>query len=130
MADRNTSGLLEPTTRTTRRNTGQQPSAGKTTGKLLAVSVEDGSEEDSPTPEQQEIARLNAQIARLMREAAAAQDQPVPTTETPPTMPDQPAPQYQRYLSATPEELGRFKLSERTPAIENLSDGIDPTFRQ
>ena len=40
-----------------------------------------------------------------------------------------PTSQSPRYTSATPE-APKVKLTERTPTIDNLDDGSDPTFQQ
>lgn len=64
-----------------------------------------------------------------MRENTLNRDVPVPTTETPPTTTEQPSRLSARFLSVTPDPQ-HAKLSERTPPIDNLSDGVNPTFRQ
>ncbi|USP73300.1 uncharacterized protein yc1106_00574 [Curvularia clavata] len=101
----------------------------KTPGKPPAVEEEEDSEEDETSLLRAEIDRLNEQIARLSRQNTAAPDQPLPSTESPPTIAEPTETQFGRYQSATPDLL-RVKLTERTPSIDNLSDGTEPTFRQ
>jgi hypothetical protein len=73
----------------------------------------------------EEIKRLQAQISRLTQERS-----PLPTAESDPSHTRQP---YHtpvvRYQSETPS-LSKVKLSERTPTIDCLTDGKEPTFRQ
>lgn len=86
---------------------------------------------------------LNRQIRQLQRQltdlqASLPADQPVPTTESPPTMPgpSRTTPAFSaqdvvRVLSETPGfVMSPNKLTERTPPIDPLSDGVEPTFRQ
>ena len=75
-----------------------------------------------------ELAQLKAIVEHLSREHTLRPDNPVPSTESPLTRSRQPLSQEPlRYSSTTPDPP-RVKLSERTPTIENLSDGVDPTF--
>lgn len=134
MADRNPPGSLESTRKSTRIQ-GQKPQTEKAAGKQPVVEQrEETSSGDelggSTTDLQREIDRLREQVSRLTREKTLHPDLPLPSTEPPPTTPDIPASQSQRYPSATPSEFLRVKLTERTPAIDNLSDGVEPTFRQ
>jgi hypothetical protein len=73
----------------------------------------------------EEIERLQAQISRLTQERFV-----LPTTESGPKLSrhshDIPAVRFQ---SETPS-LSKVKLSERTPTIDCLTDGKEPTFRQ
>ena len=91
---------------------------------------DDASEEESNHSQsgsiREDIRRLQAQIDRLLQERTA----PVPTIETTPN-PNvlTPAPADMRLPSGTPQP-GYYKLSERTPAIESLGDGKEPTFLQ
>jgi hypothetical protein len=93
------------------------------------------SSQDKPTREttmadnidelREEIERLQAQVSRLTREGSI-----LPTTESGPTTSRQAhdTPSV-RFLSETPS-LSKVKLSERTPTIDCLTDGKEPTFRQ
>ncbi len=78
------------------------------------------------------IAQLQAEVARLKAgqgHPPYAPDRPLPTTETPPTHSQQPA--GTRFQSETPPyPTIRQKLSERTPNIDDLDNGSNPTFRQ
>ena len=73
----------------------------------------------------EEIQRLQAQVNRLTQERSV-----LPTTESAPTITrqshDTPGVRFQ---SETPS-LAKVKLSERTPTIDCLTDGKEPTFRQ
>ena len=131
MTDQNPPGSAEPPRKSTRLQGQQKQQQEKTTGKqpVVVLEEEEDSGEDQTSLLRAEIDRLNAQVERLTREATLAQDRLIPTTESPPRTADQPAGQPVRFLSATPDLL-RVKLSERTPPIDNLSDGQDPTFRQ
>jgi hypothetical protein len=73
----------------------------------------------------EEIERLQAQVDRLTQERSV-----LPTTEPAPTTSRQPhdTPSV-RFMSETPS-LSKVKLSERTPTIDCLTDGKEPTFRQ
>ncbi|EMD64891.1 hypothetical protein COCSADRAFT_159893 [Bipolaris sorokiniana ND90Pr] len=95
---------------------------------------EDEDEEDSvPVLTMRDLHRQMAslvdQVHRLTQENAELRSNVVLTTESPPITAEPPFSPSPRYTSTTPEPL-RVKLSERTPAIESLSDGVDPTFRQ
>jgi hypothetical protein len=73
----------------------------------------------------EEIERLQAQISRLTQERS-----PIPTTEPDPiTLRQSRGPPAARFQSETPS-LSTAKLSERTPTIDCLTDGKEPTFRQ
>ena len=74
-----------------------------------------------------QMASLVDQVHRLTQENAELRRNVVLTTESPPTTAELPHSQSPRYTSTTPEPP-RVKLSERTPAIKNLSDGVDSTF--
>lgn len=73
----------------------------------------------------EEIERLQAQVSRLTQEHSV-----LPTTESAPTIArqshDTPGVRFQ---SESPS-LSKVKLSERTPTIDCLTDGKEPTFRQ
>jgi hypothetical protein len=73
----------------------------------------------------EEVERLQAQIISLTQERSV-----LPTTEPAPTPSrqshDTPSVRFQ---SETPS-LSKVKLSERTPTIDCLTDGKEPTFRQ
>jgi hypothetical protein len=73
----------------------------------------------------EEIERLQAQVLRLTQERSV-----LPTTEPGPTTSRQShdTPSV-RFMSETPS-LSKVKLSERTPTIDCLTDGKEPTFRQ
>jgi hypothetical protein len=128
MTDRNTSGPTGSTKRQSVRIQDQQ-NQEKTAGRRPAVEEEEDSEEDANSLLQAEIARLSEQVERLTRERTLHRDDPVPSTKSPLTITGQPVGEGLWYPSATPE-LTRVKLTERTPTIDNLSDGVDPTFRQ
>jgi hypothetical protein len=74
----------------------------------------------------EEIERLQAQISQLSLERF-----PLPTTESGPITSrqshDTPGVRFQ---SETPSLPSKVKLSERTPSIDCLTDGKEPTFRQ
>jgi hypothetical protein len=73
-----------------------------------------------------EIDRLTAEL-QAVREISRHPDRPLHTTESlsAPT----PQPTSVRFQTGTPEPP-RFKLTERTPTIDSLNDGSNPTFRQ
>jgi len=83
--------------------------------------------EISPEDPALEIAKLRQEIAQL-RAILPPADQPVPTTEAPP-MRSQPPPAA-RPPSEPTSLYASPRLSERTPKIEVLSDGVDPSFPQ
>lgn len=79
------------------------------------------------------IAALRAELAALKAQFPSRTlpaDYPIPTTETPPTHHRRSS--TMRFVSETPTILqpAQPRLSERTPKIEDLSDGTDPTFKQ
>ena len=83
-----------------------------------------------------ELELLRRENAQLRAAAAAASttpapNQPLPTTESYPiNIRQSHAESSTRFQSETPGLYTKQKLSERTPSIDNLSDGKDPTFRQ
>jgi hypothetical protein len=96
----------------------------------LASTIEEETRNTIPTADnnnelRKEVDRLLAQISRLMQERS-----PLPTTKSDPNSFRQP---YHtlvvRFQSETPSLL-KVKLSERTPTIDCLTDGKEPTFRQ
>lgn len=71
----------------------------------------------------QEVMFLRKQLTRVQA-SSVAPDQPLPSTEKTPMGP-------YRDPSATPFTIAQpARRSEKTPNIEVLSDGIDPTFKQ
>ncbi len=75
-----------------------------------------------------EIARLRAELSQLRLSESAATRLRV-TTESPPTTSQQPL--ATRFPSETPSyPTIRHKLSERTPNIDDLDNGSNPTFKQ
>jgi len=85
-----------------------------------------------------ELALVRAELAQLKQQqqptVSAAPDQPLPITETPPKNSRQlqlVGPYLEDTLSQILAYDGKHQVrSEKTPKIEDLSDGINPTFRQ
>lgn len=78
---------------------------------------------------QAQIRQLQLQLDHYHRRSHVS-DQSLPTTESPPTISRQPErSQNLRYMSETPGTV-LARLSERTPKIESLTDGKEPTFPQ
>ena len=97
------------------------------------VSVPPGADSDAVQAMvqtlQTQLRQLQAQLDQLTRRSPAP-DHPIPTTESPPTNPRLPTgDQSLRYTSETPGTIVP-KLSERTPKIQSLTDGEEPTFLQ
>jgi len=137
MSDTPTTGSSrnpKPTTRSQTLSKGKAPAdpPKQKDNRLVEAEEEDKASEEESNHSQsgqayrEEIRRLQAQVDLLLRERTA----PLPTIETTPN-PNvfTPAPADMRLPSGTPQP-GYYKLSERTPTIESLSDGKEPTFLQ
>ena len=119
-----------PTTRSQNQPGSRRPRDSASASQAQPPPLEEsGSDSESlqldPT---EEIARLRRELAQL-RASLPPADHPLPTTETPSVQTAKP------FGMRHPSESGsvfavREKLSERTPNIEVLSDGSNPTFQQ
>ena len=115
-----------PTTRS-QNQSGARRSQGPASAQPSAADNGSDSELSHYDP-LEEIAQLRQELAQL-RASLPPADRPVPTTETPPIgVPHQ---STIRQLSEAGSVLTvREKLSERTPNIEVLTNGSNPTFQQ
>lgn len=93
--------------------------------------------EDDPVVMRRLIASLQAELASFRSQNQTrkflAADHPLPTTESVQT--DQRPTPTVRFSSATPDDpfspsSGKLYRTEKTPNIEDLNDGKNPTFRQ
>jgi hypothetical protein len=141
--------MSEPTTRSTRRQAQSRTQVDPSPPVVTEAESEDSNEEDevesNPAHPREPIAEtmdsgmipillaqvqsLQAQLELLARRPPTA-DQPVPTTESPPINNRQSV-AYPRDGSQSDSPAPyKIKLSERTPSIDSLSDGVEPTFLQ
>ncbi|KAF2726613.1 hypothetical protein EJ04DRAFT_571112 [Polyplosphaeria fusca] len=74
-----------------------------------------------------QLQQMQEQINTLLRQST---DRAVPSIEPLPMTRNPVAREATRARSGTPAEWMPVKLSEKTPKIESLSDGKDPTYRQ
>lgn len=141
--------MSEPSTRATRRQAQSRTQVEPPPPVVTEAESEDSNEEDevesNPAPTREPIAEttdsgtipmllaqvqsLQAQLELLARRPTTA-DQPVPSTETP-SINNRQSVAYPRdgTQSESPAPY-KIKLSERTPSIDSLSDGVEPTFLQ
>lgn len=121
MSDQRPSGSAgPPTSRVTRASAAAPRSTQQ--AEALRATVESDPEQSQETVDlQDQVAQLTALVKQLMQERSAPPDHPIPSSESPLDS--------VRSLS-TSLEPPRAKLSERTPKIEPLDDGVSPTFRQ
>jgi hypothetical protein len=128
-------GHARSTRSTVRRTTPDQDEAEASAPVRTNHDSDSESTQEEPTREttmadntnelREEIERLQAQVNRLTRDRS-----PLPSTESSPITSRQPhhTPRVS-FPSETPS-LSQAKLSERTPTIDCLTDGKEPTFRQ
>lgn len=136
---------------TNRASTRLQTSLSKGKGTATSSGSEESVTENEPDPVEdqtpigpepdvvtlmRELALLRAELAQLKTQqptsSSVAPDQPLPTTETPPisTQPT-PIPRFHNNSSSpTPDYSVLSRRSEKTPNINDLSDGKEPSFKQ
>ncbi|KAF1935120.1 hypothetical protein EJ02DRAFT_471424 [Clathrospora elynae] len=116
------------------RSSAQKPNIGRDQAETSATLPPNNSDSESSHEEpttmdntdelREQVERLQAKISRLTQDHS-----PRPTTKSDPITLRQSHPPGVRFQSETPS-LSKVKLSKRTPNIDCLTDGKEPTFRQ